>query len=99
MSGKFAVVPAAATDDARLSASDLRVLATLATYADGNGYCLLPPSTIGHRLGMTGEAVSEHLLACVKAGYLEVIEYVIEDGVPWRNGYQLLPSTEGGDGG
>jgi len=70
-SGRFAIIPARAVDDPRLSRSSLAVLVTLGTYSDKAGWCWPSVSTLAVRLGVSERQVKRSLRELEKLGYLE----------------------------
>jgi hypothetical protein len=73
-SGRVSIVPAAAIDDKRMTASALRVLAALGTYADPEGWCWPRQQVVADRIGVTRQAVSRALRALAAWGYAEIHE-------------------------
>lgn len=70
-SGRFAIVPARAIDDTRMTHTALAVLVALGTVADRDGWCgPLDSRRIGRRLTMTPQAVDKQLDALDGWGYL-----------------------------
>lgn len=70
-SGRFAIVPARAVDDRRLSRSTLAMLVTLGTYSDRNGWCWPSVSTLAVRLGISERQVKRAIRELEKLGYIE----------------------------
>lgn len=86
-SGRFAILPARAIDDARLAPAAVRVLAALSTYADREGWCYPSRRTVAARLGVNVQAVQRQERALVAAGYLQIERRYHPDGaerVPLR---------------
>ena len=89
-SGRFAVVPARAIDDARLRPAALRMLCALGTYGDRDGRCFPALPTIGRRLAISKQAVSKQLLELCRLGYLEILPRLRRDGSTSSNAYRLI---------
>jgi biotin operon repressor len=67
----MSIIPARAIDDKRLSPECLRVLATIGTYSNRDGWCFPSQTTIGNRLGVTRSAINMQIKHLVKCGYIE----------------------------
>lgn len=68
---KFAVLPISVITDKRITPSALRILALVASYANRNGFTWVAQETLAERMGITNQAISLHIVALKKAGYLE----------------------------
>lgn len=69
---KFAQIPAKAISDARLKPSDLKVLHTLALYANKSGEnCYPKRSTIAKATGLSTSEISRATTRLEKCGWLE----------------------------
>ncbi|MBT3929043.1 MAG: MarR family transcriptional regulator [Rhodospirillaceae bacterium] len=89
-SGRFAVVPARAVEDRRLSPAALRVLCTLGTYGDRDGFCWPAMTAIAERIGISRQAVSQHVAVLQELGYLEIRPQKRNDGGDTVHHYRLL---------
>jgi DNA-binding transcriptional ArsR family regulator len=89
-SGRFAVVPARAVEDRRLSPAALRVLCTLGTYGDRDGFCWPAMGTVAKRIGVTRQAVSQQITVLEELGYLEIRPQKRTDGGNTVHRYRLL---------
>src|SRR5262249_11967518 len=70
--GNFSRLPAAAVFDRNVTNGNLRVLAALGKYANKDGMCYPSVRTIAQALGVTRQAVQNHMRRLKIAGYLEV---------------------------
>lgn len=68
---KFAVIPIQAITDKNITPSALRILALVASYANRNGFTWVSQETLAERMCITNQAISLHIVALKKAGYLE----------------------------
>jgi helix-turn-helix protein len=89
-SGRFAITPARAVEDARLGDAASRVLACLGTYADKDGWCWPGTGTLASRLGVTRQAVQRSRRQLAELGYIEVLRQRRKDGGFGSNRYRLL---------
>jgi len=89
-SGRFAITPARAVEDQRLSHPAYRVLACLGTYADKDGWCFPKASTIGERIGMARSTVAGHITDLVRLGYVELHRQKRQDGSTAPSKYRLI---------
>jgi len=71
-SGRFAIVPARAIDDHRVSRAAKLVLMALGTYSDRHGWCWPKQETLAQRLATTRTKVNRYIAELVEHGYLEV---------------------------
>lgn len=71
-SGTLSILQAAAIDDTRMGASALRMLVTLGTYADPEGWCWPKQKQLAARLGISRQAVSKALRDLAEYGYIEI---------------------------
>lgn len=90
MSARFAIVPARAVFDDRLSPSTLRVLNVMGVYGDKNGWCRPSLTTIGKKLNCTKQAVAKHIKSLSEYGYLEIHHRYRKDGGRSSNLYRIL---------
>jgi DNA-binding transcriptional ArsR family regulator len=69
--GQFSRLPAAAVFDRNVTNGNLRVLAALATYADKEGWCYPALGTLAKGLGVSRQAIQNHMRRLRLAGYVE----------------------------
>lgn len=84
---RFAIIPADAIDDLRLSATDLRVLGVIAYHAGRDRSAWPKQKTIADRLQITREAVNRSISRLKKWGYVEVTTQTRRDGGQRENVY------------
>ena len=90
---RYAVIPAVALLDKRLSPRDLTVLCSLGMHTDKQGWCMPSQGRIGAMLGITRQAVSKsiaHLRAC---GYVMVSARRGADGGQTSNLMRVVMDT------
>src|SRR5262245_6939876 len=68
---RFAIVPAAALDDERMTGAALMVLCLLSTYADRQGWCWPHQETMATRLKVQQAAISKQIARLEEWGYIE----------------------------
>ncbi len=90
---RFSIIQAKAVYDERLSATQLRTLATLGCFGDKNGWCFPSLRTLGKKLNKPFQVVGRDIKRLVELGYLE--KHVRFDGNGGRksNLYQLKYDT------
>jgi DNA-binding MarR family transcriptional regulator len=93
-SGRFAVVPARAIDDARLQAAAFKVLCALSTYSDRDGRCWPSMGAVARRLGVTRQAVNRQVHVLVETGYLSITPRQRGDGSTSTHSYRLIFDAE-----
>ena len=71
-SGRFAIVPARALDDRDLDPTALRVLMTISTYEELDGWCAPPLSLLAERLWQTTGVIAHHIDTLEAMSYLDV---------------------------
>jgi hypothetical protein len=89
-SGRFAIVPARAVEDRRLGDAAYRLLGTLGTYSNRDGWCWPGADLLARRLGITRQAVQRSIRQLAELGYIEVERKRRADGGYDRNHYRLL---------
>ncbi len=90
-SGHLAIVPATAVFDCRLSATEVRILAAISTYADRNGRCWPAVSTLAERVGVSERYVSICIHTLAKFDHLG-----IEARSGQSNVYRIPPNYSSG---
>lgn len=88
--GPFARVPAAAISDRHVSATELRVIAAIARYADKNGFCYPSVGRLAEDLGRTRTAVQKQIKKAAGHGYLEVERRTKPTGEHTSNMYRVI---------
>ncbi len=90
---RFAIMPAAAIDDLRLTATDLRVLGVIAYHSSRDRGAYPKQQTIASRLKISRETVARAVQRLKKYGYVKVIAQKRRDGGQRENVYfvQLDP--------
>lgn len=69
---RFAIIPASAVLDRRLSLRELSVLAAIGMHTDRNGWCFPSSERLGEILGVSGAMVRRSIGVLQEHGYLEV---------------------------
>ena len=93
---KFAVTPSAAAFDARLTATDVRVLHALASYANRNGDCHPAQGTLARRLGLARRTIMRAIERLVATGHVRVAKRNGAGGARLANRYTIvLESSQG----
>lgn len=95
--GRYGVVPSAAIFDPALSPVDLRVLAALATYADGDGRCRPSQVRMAERLGMARSTVLRSIQRLVATGHLRSSVRRAKTGGRLPNAYQIVHDRPQGE--
>lgn len=91
---RFAIMPAAAVTDTRLTTRDLTVLAAIGVHTDRNGWCYPSQGRLGEMLGITRQAVQKSMRALTGAGYVQIVARVRGDGAQTSNAMRVLFDTE-----
>lgn len=68
---RYSIFAARAVFDMNLTAAELRVLAALGTYSNGEGWCFPSQTTLAERLGLTRQTISGAIKNLVQKGYVE----------------------------
>lgn len=89
VSSRFAIVPACAVMDRRLSPRDLTVLCALGLHTDRQGWCYPSLSSLGTILGVTRQAIQRSIRTLGQAGYLQV-QSRFHDGAQTSNMIRVL---------
>lgn len=87
---RFAVLPAVAIDDKRISHAAFRVLAKLASYSDRDGWAWPRQSEIAEALGMSRTTAVDHIGQLEQLGYIEVERRFYEHGGQRSSRYRLV---------
>lgn len=87
---RFAILPAVAVYDSKLSHAAFRVLSVLASYSDRDGWAWPRLTEIGESLGMSKTTVSEHIGGLERLGYIEVERRFYEHGGQRSSRYRLV---------
>lgn len=90
MSSRFAIVPARALDDTRLRGGALKVLLALGTYCDRDGWCWPAMQSVADRVGVTRQAVQQHIRDLEALGYVQTKGRVRGDGGQTSNAYRVI---------
>ncbi len=69
---RYSIFAARAVFDLSLSATEVRVLAALGTYADDEGWCFPHQATLAERISVTRQTISTAIKKLVDKGYVEV---------------------------
>lgn len=91
---RFAIMPAAAVTDTRLSTRDLSVLAAIGVHTDRNGWCYPSLGRLGDMLGISRQAVQKSMRVLTAAGYVQAVARAREDGGQASNRMRVLFDTE-----
>ena len=96
MSNKFSLVPARAIADERFKKhpAALRVLNALGLYVNPDGWCYPSQATLAQQLGISRQAVAQHVQFLVQSGYVEVFYRKGQNGKPKNCVYHILPDLE-----
>lgn len=86
---RFAIIPASALDDPRLTSRDLLAYMALARHADGAGVCWPSVRTISHTARVSVRTVQMALRDLERYGFIEVVPRTDERGDPAPNRYRL----------
>lgn len=86
---RFAIIPADAIDDLKLTATDLRVLGVIAYHANRDRSAWPKQKTIAARLKLTREAVNRSLKRLKQRGYVEITPQSRRDGGQRENVYYV----------
>jgi len=70
---RYSIIPTAALEDDRLTAQDLRILATLGSFLDKNYECFPSQATIAERAKCSRQTVNKSLQGIGDFGYIQVI--------------------------
>ena len=70
---RYSIIPTAALEDDRLTAQDLRILATLGSFLDKNYECFPSQATIAERAKCSRQTVNKSLQRIGDFGYIQVI--------------------------
>lgn len=98
MSARFAIIPAWAVDDDRLTPAPLRLLLALGSYADAKtGWCHVKRKTLADRLGLSPSTISGHLRTLEDLGYVETKPQTYAHGGKRENEYRVLFDRPPGD--
>ena len=89
-SGRFAIVPARAVEDRRLGPAAFRVLASLGTFSDRDGWCWPSLTTLATQLSTRRQVVQRHVQELAKLGYIEIQRQRRPDGGSTANRYRLM---------
>ncbi|MBM3951036.1 MAG: helix-turn-helix domain-containing protein [Rhodospirillales bacterium] len=87
--GRFSLVPLATTEDGRISDRTYRVLNVLLAYADREGKCWPSQAKIAAHLGVSRQAIGQHVMALRKLGYVTLERRVRQRGGWASNRYVL----------
>lgn len=90
---RFAVIPAAAVADSRLSLRELSVLAALGIYTDRDGWCYPSSESLGAMLGVSGQMVRRSMAELERHGYLQTTPRYGDDGSRLSNRVRVLFDT------
>lgn len=72
MSVRYAKIPVRAIDDPQLNSAAFRVLLSLCTYTDRDGYCYPSQGTIAKKLRVSRQAVNKQIRVLFRLGYIHV---------------------------
>lgn len=95
---RFAIMPASAVTDARLSTRDLSVLAAIGVHTDRNGWCYPSLGRLGEMLGISRQAVQKSMRSLTAAGYVQTVARARDDGGQASNRMRVLFDTEHPEG-
>lgn len=87
--GRFAQVSVIAITDRRLSAQTHRVFTALASFANTERRCWPSQATIAAMLGVSRQAIGQHLMALRKLGYISWVRRVRKRG-GWAGNYYTI---------
>ncbi|HVO04729.1 MAG TPA: helix-turn-helix domain-containing protein [Candidatus Cybelea sp.] len=87
---KFAMVPAAAITDSRLSSPCFRTLAALARHARRDGHCFPEIASIAFQLGCPRSSIQGHIKQLESLGYLQVHRHMRPGGGRARSSFTIL---------
>ena len=87
---RFAILPARAIEDDRLSRTHIRALGALGTFTDKNGWAWPSVGTMADALGVSRQLVSRCLHDLKAWGYVEIRGRKGEDGGQTSNLYRVL---------
>ncbi len=87
---RYAIIPAIALSDTRLTIRDISVLCVLGTYADKRGFCYPSVTTIGGLLGITRQAVQKPINRLIELGYIDKQDRFIPGTGQTSNMYRVL---------
>ncbi|ARU06159.1 hypothetical protein CCO03_17075 [Comamonas serinivorans] len=90
---RYAVIPAVALLDKRLSPRDLTVLCSLGMHTDKQGWCMPSQGRIGAMLGITRQAVSKSIMHLRECGYVMVSARRGADGGQTSNLMRVVMDT------
>ena len=91
---RFAVIPASAIADKRLSLRELSVLAALGLHTDRNGWCWPSSSRLGEMLGVSGGMVRQAIASLAGYGYVDIQPRQRADGGQTSNLIRVLFDTQ-----
>jgi DNA-binding transcriptional MocR family regulator len=90
MSARYAVIPAQAVGDSRLSRTGLALLCALSLHADRHGRAGPAQAALAARLGITRQAVGKYAKELEDLGYIEKERRFGADGGELPCRYRLL---------
>jgi biotin operon repressor len=91
---RFAVIPAAAVLDTRLSLRELSVLSALGLHTDKAGWCYPSSERLGELLGVSGAMVRRSIGTLQACGYVEIRPRTNRDGGRASNLIRVLFDAE-----
>jgi len=69
---RYSIIPVRAIEDPHIHGAALRVLVSLGSYADRDGFCYPSQSTLARRLRVSRQAINQQIRVLEQLGYLQI---------------------------